>query len=68
MGFVERNIMVICCSGRGEGTKKAHVGRIVPIVVQRNSELPDGHPDEVYTGRIVYGCDQVKDEDNVAAF
>ena len=35
--------------------KQAHVGRIFPIVVQRNSELPDGHPENVYKGRIVYG-------------
>ena len=35
--------------------KQAHVGRIFPIVVQRNSELPDGHPEKVHKGRIVYG-------------
>ena len=35
--------------------KQAHVGRIFPIVVQRNSELPDGHPEKVYKGRLVYG-------------
>ena len=38
--------------------KQAHVGRIFPIVVQRNSELPDGHPENV--------C-QVKDENNEVA-
>ena len=46
---------------------KAHIGRISPIAVQRNSELPDGHPQKVYTGRIVYGCEQVKDENSVSA-
>ena len=38
-----------------------------PLVVQRNSDLPDGHPDKLYKGRNVYGCYQVNDESNVAA-
>ena len=47
--------------------KQTHAGRILPIVVQRNSELPDGHPEKVYTCRIVHGGDQVKGESNAAA-
>ena len=51
---------------RRHGTK-AHAGRIFPIVAQRNSEVLDGHPEKLYKGRIVYGGDEVKDENSAAA-
>ena len=47
--------------------KKVHVGRIFPIVVEKNAELPDGHPDRKFSGRIVFGGDQVTDEHNATA-
>ena len=47
--------------------QKVHVGRIFPIVVEKNSELPQGHPERKFKGRIVFGGDQVKDEHNQTA-
>jgi hypothetical protein len=47
--------------------KKVHVGRIFPIVVEKNAELPTGHPDRKFKGRIVFGGDQVTDEHNATA-
>ena len=35
--------------------KKVHVGRICPIVVEANAQLPDGHLNRNYKGRIVLG-------------
>ena len=41
--------------------------RTIPIVVEKNSELPQGHPERKFKGRIVFGGDQVKDEHNQTA-
>ena len=41
---------------------KAHVGRLFAIMVEKNSELPEGQPDRKYKGRVVFQGSQVKDE------
>jgi len=46
----------ICKSG-----KKAHVGRIFEICVEKNSELPAGHPLRKYKGHVVFQGNQVWD-------
>ena len=47
--------------------RKVHVGRIFPSVVEKNSELPDGHPERKFKGIIVFGGDQLRDEHNQTA-
>ena len=46
----------ICRAG-----KKAHVGRIFEICVEKNSELPKGNPLRKYKGRVVFQGNQVWD-------
>ena len=41
---------------------KAHVGRIFGIVVEKHLELPVGHPDRKFKGRLVFQGNDVKDE------
>ena len=43
----------------------AHAIRMLPLVVTRNSELPDGHPVNAYKGSIVHGGDQVRNDNNI---
>jgi hypothetical protein len=48
---------------------KAHVGRVFAICVEKNSELPDGHPNKKFKGRVVFQGNDVKDENwDVALF
>ena len=44
--------------------RKVRVGRIFPIVVEKNSELPQCHPERKFKWRIVFGGDQFKDDHN----
>jgi hypothetical protein len=49
----------------GEARKlgaKAHVGRIFGIVVEKHPELPLGHPDRKFKGRLVFQANEVRDE------
>ena len=41
-----------------------HVGRIFDICVEKNAELPEGHPNRKYKGRVVFQGNNAKDEDN----
>ena len=46
-----------------------HQGRIFDIVVEKNAELPEGHPGRKYKGRVVFGGNQVYDQNwEVAMF
>ena len=42
--------------------KKAHIGRIFEICVEKGSELPKGHKGRKFKGRVVYQGNNVKDE------
>ena len=42
--------------------EKAHVGRIFGIVVENHPELPSGHPERTYKGRLVFQGNEVRDE------
>ena len=41
---------------------EAHVGRIFGIVIEEHPELPVGHPDQKFKGRLVFQGNEVKDE------
>ena len=42
--------------------KTRHFGRIHSICSEKGSELPDGHPDKKYKGRVVFQGNNVKDQ------
>jgi hypothetical protein len=42
--------------------KKAHVGRIFEICVEKGSELPPGDPNRKFKGRVVFQGNQVRDQ------
>ena len=42
--------------------QKAHIGRIFEICVEKSSELPPGHADRKYKGRVVFQGNLVKGE------
>ena len=46
----------------GLAGKKAHVGRVFGICVEKNHELPEGDKRRKYKGRAVFGGDNVRDE------
>ncbi len=39
-----------------------HVGRVFGILVEKGSELPKGHPDRKFKGRVVFQGNNVKDQ------
>ena len=43
--------------------KTIHIGRLVPICVEKNSELPIDDPARKYKGRVVFQGNMVKDQD-----
>ena len=43
----------VAAQARREG-KKAHVGRIFELCVEKGSELPAGHPERRFKGRVVF--------------
>ena len=46
-----------------------HVGRIFGICVEKNEDLPEGHPDRKFKGRAVFQGNQVRDQNwDVAMF
>ena len=51
---------------RHNGTH-AHVGRMFPIVVENNAELPIVHPERKFKGRIFLGCEQLTEDSNATA-
>ena len=49
--------------------KTAHFGRLFAILVEKNSELPLGHKDRKFKGRVVFDGSSVKDQNkDVALF
>ena len=42
--------------------KTVHVGRVFGILVEKGSELPKGHPDRKFKGRVVFQGNNVKDQ------
>eukprot|EP00959_Pyramimonas_sp_CCMP1952_P018306 387793-Pyramimonas_sp.AAC.1 len=49
--------------------KTAHFGRLFAILVEQNSELPLGHKDGNYKGRVVFDGSSVRDQNkDVALF
>ena len=42
--------------------EKAHVGRIVGIVVDKHPELPATHPGHEHRGRLVFHGNEIEDE------
>ena len=44
-----------------------HVGRIFDICVEKNSELPPSDPRRKYKGRVVFGGNDVRDQNAEAA-
>jgi hypothetical protein len=44
--------------------EKAHVGRIFGIVVEKHPELPHGHPERRFKGRLVFQGNEVRDENS----
>jgi hypothetical protein len=58
----------VCREAKAKG-KKAHVGRIFEICVERGSELPESDPGRKFKGRVVFQGNDVKDENwDVALF
>eukprot|EP00959_Pyramimonas_sp_CCMP1952_P146600 3068597-Pyramimonas_sp.AAC.1 len=45
----------------------AHFGRLFAIFVEKNSELPLGHKDRTYKGRVVFDGSSVRDQNNDVA-
>ena len=54
-------------AARREG-KTIHVGRIFDICVEKNSELPASDPRRKFKGRVVFGGNDVRDQNAEAAF
>ena len=49
--------------------KQIHIGRVFPILVEKNSELDENDPLRKFKGRVVYDGSFVRDQDgNVALF
>ena len=44
-----------------------HLGRLFDICVLKGSELPEGHPNRKWKGRVVFGGNNVQDEHGLAA-
>ena len=51
----------VAAEARANGAT-AHVGRIFEICVEKNAELPAGHPNRKFKGRVVFQGNNVKDE------
>merc|ERR1711980_52262 len=47
--------------------QEVHHGSLATIVVEKGSELPQGHPGRKYKGRTVFLGDQVRNQDGHAA-
>ena len=47
--------------------KKVHLGRLFDICVLKGSELPEGHVNRKWKGRVVFGGNNVQDEFGLAA-
>jgi len=44
--------------------EKVHVGRVFGIVVEKHPELPRGHPERRFKGRLVFQGNEVRDENS----
>jgi hypothetical protein len=42
--------------------RTVHVGRVFGILVEKGSELPKGHPERKFKGRVVFQGNQVRDQ------
>ena len=52
-----------------EDGETVHIGRLFPILVEKNSELAEGDPQRKFKGRVVFDGSFVRDQDkNVALF
>ena len=45
--------------------KRVHVGMIFGLCVEKNAELPVGHPNRKHKGRFVFQGNQVRGEENM---
>ena len=55
---------------RREAKKKGqpiHIGRLFPILVEKNPELPEDSPERKFKGRVVFDGSDVRDRDRQAA-
>eukprot|EP00959_Pyramimonas_sp_CCMP1952_P410962 8612270-Pyramimonas_sp.AAC.1 len=59
--------IILRCSCRTQG-KTAHFGRLFAILVEKNSEMPLGHKDRKYKGRVVFDGLSVRDQNKDVAF
>ncbi len=50
-----------------EAGERVHIGMVFGICVEKNAELPEDHPARKYKGRVVFGGNQVRDEENLLA-
>ena len=48
------------------GNKTFHIGRLFAILAEKNAELPDGHKDRKFSGRVVFDGTDVVDRDKNA--
>ena len=44
-----------------------HIGRLFAILVESNAELPEGHQDRKFKGRVVFDGSDVVDQDKNGA-
>ena len=44
-----------------------HIGRLFPILVEKNSELPEDSPERKFKGRVVFDGSDVRDQDRQVA-
>jgi hypothetical protein len=49
-------------SGAKANNTTVHVGRVFAILVEKGSELPKGHPERKYKGRVVFQGNNVRDQ------
>ena len=64
---IEEAINTLINEKNKEKKEKVHVAGLLPVCVEKNSELPEGDPKRIFKGRWVYRGDDVKDENNEAA-
>ena len=67
--WVEDDVMELSKLRRQMGEETFHIGRLFAILVEKNAELPVGHKDRKFKGRVVFDGSDVVDQDrNVALF
>ena len=67
--WIEADVMELSDVRKMMGDKTFHIGRLFAILVEKNAELPEGHKDRKFKGRVVFdGSDVVDQDKNVALF